>query len=114
MSAVCKICGREYREGRQCPEHDGEIVCIACCKKCSYHRDRDYGNPCTWHKYHKKIDYETEIRKLDLQIEALRQKVRYYYERSWTDSARKKEHEVEMLLRIKRRLMEERDNERNN
>lgn len=31
-SAVCKICGREYREGRQCPERGGEVVCIACCK----------------------------------------------------------------------------------
>ena len=108
-SAVCKICGREYREGRQCPEHDGEIVCISCCKKCRYHRDRDYGNPCEWHRYNKKIDYDVEIKKLDLQIEALRQKVRYYYKRSWTDSARKKEHEVEMLLRLKRRMMEERD-----
>ena len=113
-SAVCKICGREYREGRQCPERGGEVVCIACCKKCSYHRDRDYGNPCEWHRYNKKIDYDVEIKKLDLQIEALRQKVRYYYERSWTQSARKKEHEVEMILRIERRLMEERDNERNN
>ena len=114
MSAICKTCGKSYHEGRQCPEHNGEIVCIACCKKCSYHRDRDYGNPCTWHKYHKKVDYEAEIRKLDRQIEALRQKVRYYFERSWTESARKKEHEVEMLLRMKRKLMEERDNERNN
>ena len=113
-SAVCKICGREYREGRQCPERDGEVVCIACCKKCSYHRNRDYGNPCEWHRYNKKIDYDVEIKKLDLQIEALRQKVRYYYKRSWTDSARKKEHEVEMLLRLKRRMMEERDNERRN
>ena len=113
-SAVCKICGREYREGRQCPERGGEVVCIACCKKCSYHRDRDYGNPCEWHRYNKKIDYDVEIKKLDLQITALRQKVYYYYKRSWTDSARKKEHEVEMLLRLKRRVMEERDNERNN
>ena len=113
-SAVCKICGREYREGRQCPGRGGEVVCIACCKKCSYHRDRDYGNPCEWHRYNKKIDYDVEIKKLDLQIEALRQKVRYYYKRSWTDSARKKEHEVEMLLRLKRRMMEERDNERRN
>ena len=114
MSAGCKICGREYREGRQCPERGGEIVCISCCKKCRYHQSREYGNPCGWYLYNKKVDYETEIKKLDLQINALRQKVRYYYERSWTQSARKKEHEVEMILRIKRRLMEERDNERNN
>ncbi|MCI6853835.1 MAG: hypothetical protein MR908_00675 [Firmicutes bacterium] len=114
MSAICKSCGREYREGRQCPEHGGETVCVSCCKKCSYHRERDYGNLCEWYRYNKKIDYDAEIKKLDLQINALRQKVRYYYERSWTDSARKKEHEVEMLLRLKRRMMEERDNERRN
>ena len=114
MSAICKICSREYREGRQCPEHGGETVCVACCKKCQYHRARDYGNTCEWYRYNKKIDYDAEIKKLDLQINALRQKVRYYYERSWTDSARKKEHEVEMLLRLKRRMMEERDNERRN
>ena len=29
MSAVCKICGREYREGRQCPEPDEETVCVS-------------------------------------------------------------------------------------
>ena len=76
MSAICKTCGKSYHEGRQCPEHNGEIVCIACCKKCSYHRDRDYGNPCTWHEYHKREDDEAEIRKLDKQSEALGQKVR--------------------------------------
>lgn len=114
MSAICKICDREYREGRQCPEQDGEVVCVACCKKCRYYRDRDYGNPCDWHRYNKKVDYDAEIKKLDCQIEALRQKVRHYYERSWMQSARKKEHEVDMLLRLKRRMMEERDNERNN
>lgn len=114
MSDFCKMCAQKYREGRQCPEHDGEVVCISCCKKCSYHRERDYGNPCEWHRYNKRIDYDAEIKKLDLQITALRQKVYYYYKRSWPESARKKENEVEMLLRLKRRMMEERDNERRN
>ena len=109
MSAICKICGQGYREGRQCPAQCGEVVCISCCKKCSYYINRSYGNPCDWYRYNRKIDYDAEIKKLDCQIGALRQKIRYYYDRSWIQSAQKKEHEVEMLLRLKRRMMEERD-----
>lgn len=109
----CPICGQTgHKEARMCPAEDSKGVCITCCKKCKNYIP-DKSNPCGYYRLNNIVDYDSEIKKLNYQIEELRNKVRYYYQRGWKRAAENKEYEIADLLRKKRRLMEER-NERNN
>jgi len=113
----CPVCGRTgYREGRSCPKLGGGSMCIACCKTCECHKEGKT-NPCGFYIMYPQIDYDSEIRKLNNRIEHLRDKVRYYYKRNWTQSALKIEKEIEELLRERRRMeaqQKDEKHERNN
>lgn len=101
---VCPKCGSDYREGRQCPQYDGQAVCIRCCRECGYYQHDAMSAPCRYHLHHPRVDYVQEIRKVDQQIEYAQQRVRRLYEINWPQKAARLELEVSALLRKKREL----------
>ena len=51
----CPECGGSgAKEWQQCPKHDGEIVCVACCRMCRYHNHESANGRVIVHKcrYH--------------------------------------------------------------
>ncbi len=111
FAAVCPKCGSDYREARQCPQYDGQPVCIRCCRECSYYEYGAAGMLCRYHLIHQKTNYTQELRKIDQQIEYAQQRVRRLYEINWPQKAARMELEVSALLRKKRELERKRKNE---
>ncbi len=106
---VCPKCGSDYREARQCPQYDGQPVCIRCCHECCYYNPANY--QCRYHLCHPQIDYDREIRLLDQQITNAERKVRRLYEKSWPKKAERLELDISALLRKKREVERKRKNE---
>lgn len=106
---VCPKCGSDYREARQCPQYDGQLVCIRCCRECCYYNLENY--QCRYHLSHPRFDYDKELRKIDQQIEYAQQRVRRLYEKNWPKKAEKLELDVSALLRKKRDLERKRNEE---
>lgn len=108
---VCPKCGSDYREARQCPQYDGQPVCIRCCRECGYYEYSDAGMLCRYYLSNPKLDYDQDLRKIDQQIEYAQQRVRRLYEINWPQKAARMELEVSSLLRKKRELERKRNEE---
>ena len=70
----CPVCENTgVKEARQCPMRDGEPVCEACCRKCSYRGSQ--GTVCRYY-------IESEDAKLKEEIKSLYQKLNFQRERA--------------------------------
>ncbi len=107
---LCPKCGSDYREARQCPQYDGKPVCIRCCRECGYYDPAPMGLRCRWYIHHPRIDYRSEIEKLNRQIQTKERQIERFYENNKPWVAEKIEAETSWL-RNDRREMERKQNE---
>lgn len=108
----CPRCGNyDYREARQCPQYEGEPVCIRCCHECDYYDPDPLGLTCRYHLSHPKTNWELEIKKIDQQITYAETRVRRLYELNWPKKAERLEVDVRNLMVQKKKLEEKKSAE---
>lgn len=108
----CPKCGNyDYRESRQCPQYNGEPVCIRCCMECGYYDPDPMGLRCRYHLSHPRANWDAEIKKVDQQIVHAEAKVRRLYELNWPKKAEQLELDVKSLIARKQELEKRRDEE---
>lgn len=107
---ACQKCGNtNWMEGRQCPQYDGEAVCIRCCYECCYYDPENFR--CRYHLSHPQIDFDKEIKLVEQQIVDTERKVRRLYEINWPKKAEKLERDIAKLMRKKRELERKKNEE---
>ncbi len=107
---ICPSCGStDYKESRCCPLHDGQAVCVDCCKKCKNY-DAIGLVACRHYINHPKKSYQDEIYKLNKKIETKKKTATALYRKNKPWIAEQVEAEIRALITEKRDLENERDN----
>lgn len=110
---TCPKCGnQDDRISRQCPQMDGQAVCIRCCTECCYY-DPDPVSiyACRYHICNPQISWDAEIQKIEQQITYTENRIRRLYERNWPKKAELLEVDLAKLIRKKREMKRKQDEE---
>ena len=107
----CPNCGSaNYKESRSCPLHNGQAVCVDCCKKCKNY-DAIGLVACRYYILNNpKKNYQDEIYKLNQKIKTKKKTATGLYRKNKPWIAEQLENEVRMLIAEKMELEDERDN----